>query len=482
MANTWTVADFPFYLAGQARSSDTALDVLNPFDGSLVGRTWLAGDAEFDLAADTAVRAAAVMRDLPAFQRAEILMRGSNAILTRKEEIARVLAGEAGKPIRDARIETERAAMTFHVAAEEARRLSGEVIPMDLAPHGAGRFAVVKRFPLGAIAAISPFNFPLNLTAHKIAPAIAAGNSLVLKPATKTPLSALLLGQIVVEAGLPPEAISVLPMPRKTGDRLVTDPRFKLLTFTGSSTVGWDMKARAGRKKLILELGGNAGVIVDDSADLDFAATRIAAGGFAFAGQSCISVQRVYVHTSVFDTFAEKLVRIVEGMKVGDPMDPATDIGPMIDEGEAERIDAWVNEAVAAGARVLTGAKRLGGPLYAPTVLADVPPDARVCTQEVFAPMIGLYRFDTFDQAVTEVNRSTYGLQAGIFTADLEHAMTAFDRIEAGGVMVNEVPTWRIDHMPYGGVKDSGLGREGPRYTIEEMTEPKLLVINRRPR
>ena len=475
-------AEFPFYLEGRPAESAQPLDVRNPFDNSLVARTWLAGDAEFDRAADACVRAADAMRALPAYERAAILMRTSAEILSRQDAIAAILAGEAGKPIKDARIETERAAMTFHVAADEARRLGGEVVPMDLAAHGAGRFAVVRRVPVGPVAAISPFNFPLNLTAHKIAPAIAAGNPLVLKPATKTPLSAITLAELVVRAGLPREAISVLPMARTTGDRLVTDERFKLLTFTGSPAVGWDMKARAGKKKVILELGGNAAVIVDASADLEFAATRIAAGGFAFAGQSCISVQRVYVHASHYDEFAARVVKLVERLEVGDPMDPATDIGPMIDEGEAERIDAWVGEAVSAGATVLTGGKRLGGPLYAPTVLANVPRDARVCAQEVFAPLIALFPFESFEAAVTEVNRSTYGLQAGVFTADLEHAMTAFDRLEVGGVMVNEVPTWRIDNMPYGGVKDSGLGREGPRYTIEEMTEPRLLVINRRPR
>ena len=473
-------ADFPFYLGGKPSRSTEVLDVTRPFDGQVLGRTWLAGHAEFEEAADTAVRAAPIMRQLPAYRRAEILMAASAELRARRDEIARVLSGEAGKPISDATIETERASMTFHVAAEEARRLGGEVVPMDLAPHGAGRLAIVRRVPVGPVAAISPFNFPLNLSAHKIAPAIAAGNPIVLKPATKTPLSALMLADIVVRAGLPPEAISVLPMLRNVGDRLVTDPRFKLLTFTGSSPVGWDMKNRAGKKKVILELGGNAGVVIDRSADIPFAAKRVAAGGFALAGQSCISVQRVYVHDGVFDAFASELTRLVEQLAVGDPSDPATEVGPMIEEAEAERIHEWVQEAVAAGGRVLAGGKRLGGPMYAPTILADVPREARVCAQEAFAPLVVLSRVRSFEQAVSEVNRSTFGLQAGVFTADLEHALHAFDTIEAGGVIVNDVPTWRIDNMPYGGVKDSGLGREGPRYTIEEMTEPRLLVINRR--
>jgi glyceraldehyde-3-phosphate dehydrogenase (NADP+) len=471
--------EHPYILAGEPGRSGTPLDVINPYDKSVIGRTWLAGDAEFDRAADAAVAAAAAMRAMPAYQRAAILEAASAELKRRRDEIARTLAGEAGKAIKDATGETERAAQTFEVAANEARQIRGEVIPMDLAAHGTGRIAITRRFPIGPIAAISPFNFPLNLSAHKIAPAIAAGNPIVLKPATKTPLSALYLADIVTRAGLPKGAISVLPMARQTGDRLVTDARFKLLTFTGSSAVGWDMKTRAGKKKIILELGGNAGVIVDDSADLELAARRIAAGGFSLAGQSCISVQRVYVHDRVFDTFGARLVELVSALKVGDPLDADTDVGPMIEEEEAARVDAWVQEAVRAGATVLTGGRRLGGALYAPTVLADVPVDSKVCAQEVFAPLVGLFRFSSVEDAIREVNRSTYGLQAGIFTARLEHALRAFDELEVGGVIVNDVPTWRIDHMPYGGVKDSGIGREGPRYTIEEMTETKLMVINR---
>jgi acyl-CoA reductase-like NAD-dependent aldehyde dehydrogenase len=471
--------EFPFVLAGQPGRSAEPRDVRSPFDGAIAGRTWLAGDAEFERAAETAVAGAPIMRDLPAYERAAILNGAADRLASRRDEIARTLALEAGKPIRDAATEVDRASHTFRAAADEAKRIAGEVVPMDLAPHGRGRFAVTRRFPIGPVAAISPFNFPLNLSAHKIAPAIAAGNPIVLKPATKTPLSALALAGALIEAGLPPQGISVLPMGRAAGDRLVTDPRFRLLTFTGSSSVGWSMKARAGTKKVILELGGNAGVIVDDSADVAFAAQRVATGGFAYAGQSCISVQRVYVLDRVYDAFAEQLVARVSALKLGDPLDPTTDVGPMIEEAEAERIETWVKEAVGGGAQVLTGGRRLGGALYAPTVLANVTPTARVCAQEVFAPLVSLFRVRSFDEAVVEVNRSTYGLQAGVFTSNLEHTLTAFDRIEAGGVIVNDVPTWRIDHMPYGGVKDSGIGREGPRYTVEEMTEPKLLVINR---
>ena len=471
--------EHPIYLAGSWTKTSQALRVTNPYDSSLVGETWIAGDTEFERAAQAAVEAASVMRALPAYERANILRRAFEELQSRRDEIGRVIAGEAGKAIRDALAEVDRGSMTFQVAAEEARRIGGEVIPMDLAPHGLGRIAFTRRYPIGPIAAISPFNFPFNLSAHKLAPAVAAGNPVVLKPATKTPLSALFLAEALDHAGLPKGALSVLPMSRQTGDKLVTDERFKLLTFTGSSPVGWAMKARAGKKKVVLELGGNAGVIVDETADIDFAVKRIAVGGFALAGQSCISVQRVYVHASVFDQFASRLVSRVESLKVGDPLDPATDVGPMIEESEAARVEAWVAEAVRDGARILTGGTRLGPALYAPTVLTNVSDTAKVCAQEVFAPLVGLYPFDDFNDAVARVNKSSFGLQAGVFTNNLLRALDAFDRLETGGVIINDVSAWRIDHMPYGGVKDSGIGREGPRYTIEEMTEPKIVVINR---
>jgi glyceraldehyde-3-phosphate dehydrogenase (NADP+) len=470
--------EHPFLLAGRWERSPEVLPVTNPWDGGVIGTTWLANGAQVETATAAAVAAADAMRTLPAYERAAILMRAAAVLTRRREEVGRTLAGEAGKPIRDALTEVDRAAMTLQVSGEEARRLGGEVIPLDLAPHGKGRFAILRRFPLGPVAAISPFNFPLNLSAHKLGPAVAAGNPVVLKPATKTPLAALCLAGALEEAGLPAGALSVLPMRRALGDRLVTDERFKLLTFTGSSAVGWEMKARAGKKKVVLELGGNAGVIIDESADVTWAVKRVATGGFAYAGQSCISVQRVFVHERVYDDFARRLVARVGQLVVGDPLDPATDVGPMIDSGEADRIEAWVNEAVADGARVLAGGRRIGPCAYAPTVLEGVPEAARVCAQEVFAPLVALYRFSDFDEAVAAVNRSRYGLQAGVFTNDLPHTLTAFERLEAGGVIVNDVPTYRIDHMPYGGVKDSGVGREGPRYAIEEMTEPRLLVIN----
>ena len=471
----------PLFLAGRPVSTGTPLDVTNPFDGETVGRTWQADAATYDAAVAAAVEGAPMVAAVPVHTRAAILQRVSAGLLAARESFARRITAEAGKPIRDARTEVDRAAMTFQVAAEEARQLAGggEVLPMDLAAHGEGRFALTRRVPIGPIAAISPFNFPLNLVAHKLAPAFAAGNPVVLKPASRTPLSALALAELMRQCGVPDGALSVLPMDRTLGDRLVEDDHFKVLTFTGSPAVGWAMKARAGRKKVILELGGNAGVIVDRSADVAEAARRIATGGFAFAGQSCIAVQRVFVHADRWDAFLDALIPAVSGLKTGDPSDAATVVGPLITPGDVERVTTWVDEAVQAGGRVLMGGTALGPRLFAPTVLTDVPRTARVCTDEVFAPVIVVERVASFDEAVQAVNASQFGLQAGVFTADLEHAFAAFDRLEVGGVLVNDVPTFRIDHMPYGGVKDSGLGREGPRYTIEEMSELRLLIVRR---
>jgi len=471
--------EYPIYLAGKWTRTERELPVIFPYDGAKVATTWLAGEREFEVAAAAAVEAAPVMAAVPAFERAAILRRAAAEMRTRREEIGRTLTLECGKPIREALTEVDRGVMTFQVAADEATRIGGEAIPMDLAPHGRGRVAITRRFPLGPVAAISPFNFPFNLAAHKLAPAVAAGDPIVLKPASKTPLSALALAQALDRAGLPPGGLSVLPMDRALGDRLVTDERFKLLSFTGSSAVGWAMKARAGKKRVLLELGGNAGVIVDETADLDYAVRRIVVGGFAVAGQSCISVQRVFLHRTVFDEFAAKLAARVSTIRVGDPRDPETELGPMIEEAEAARVDAWVKEAEAGGARVLVGGQRTGRALYAPTVVTGAPPSSRLCVQEVFAPLVVLFPFTDFRAALDEVNRSSYGLQAGVFTNDLERSLMAFDLLAVGGVIVNDVSAYRIDHMPYGGTKDSGIGKEGPRYAIEEMTEVKLLVVNR---
>ncbi|HTU99997.1 MAG TPA: aldehyde dehydrogenase family protein [Luteitalea sp.] len=471
----------PLFLAGHDRHSAETAEVRNPYDGTLVARVSVAGSTEYEEAAQACVAAAPVVAALPVHERARILRKVSQALAERRDEFARRIVAEAGKPLRDARTEVDRAAMTFEVAAEEARRLAGggEVLPMDLAPHGEGRVALTRRVPIGPIAAISPFNFPLNLVAHKLAPALAAGNPLVLKPATRTPLSALALAALMRDAGLPEGALSVLPMSRETGDLLVRDDRFRLLTFTGSAEVGWAMKAKAGRKKVVLELGGNAAVIVDEGADVAVAAERTATGGFSYAGQSCISVQRVYVHDRQWDAFRDAFLERVDELATGDPADERTAVGPLITEGDVERIETWTAEAVAAGATVLRGGTRTSNRVFPPTVLTNVPADAKICAEEAFAPIVILERVASLDAAIEAVNASAFGLQAGVFTPSLEGALRAFDRLEVGGVLVNDVPTYRIDHMPYGGVKDSGLGREGPRYAIEDMSEIRLLIVRR---
>jgi glyceraldehyde-3-phosphate dehydrogenase (NADP+) len=471
----------PLFLAGTRRETSATVEVRSPYDGALVAHASAAGPDEYEEAAAACVAAAPAVAALPLHERSRILREVSAALRTQRETFARTIVQEAGKPLRDARTEVDRAAMTFEVAAEEARRLpgSGEVMPMDLAPHGEGRFALTRRVPIGPIAAISPFNFPLNLVAHKLAPALAAGNPLVLKPASRTPLSALALADLLHAAGLPPGALSVLPMTRETGDLLVQDDRYRLLTFTGSAEVGWAMKARAGRKKVVLELGGNAAVIVDEGADVAVAAERAATGGFSYAGQSCISVQRVYVHAAVWNAWLDAFLPRVEALVVGDPMDEQTAVGPLITSGDVDRIETWVNEAVDEGATLLCGGTRQADRIFSPTVLTGVARHAKVCAEEAFAPVVIVERVASVDEAIDAVNDSAFGLQAGLFTTRLETTLSAFERLEVGGLLVNDVPTYRIDHMPYGGVKDSGIGREGPRFAIEDMTELRLLVVRR---
>jgi glyceraldehyde-3-phosphate dehydrogenase (NADP+) len=371
-----------------------------------------------------------------------------------------------------------RGALTFRTAAEEALRINGEWLPLDWSAANRGRSGIVRRYPIGPVAGISPFNFPLNLAAHKVAPAIAAGCSIVLKPPSKDPLVMLRVAGYLAETNLPKGAVSILPMDRPTGDRMVADDRFKLLSFTGSPSVGWKMKADAGKKKVVLELGGNAGAIVDETADLDWAVARLAFGAFAYSGQVCISVQRIYVVASVYEEFERRFVEKVRGVRMGSPLDPATDLGPMVDARAVARTHEWVGEALARGARALTGGEP-DGLFYPPTVLVDVPKDARVCGEEVFAPVVNLFPVPDFAAAVAEINDSQFGLQCGVFTNDLERTLAAHDELEVGGVIINDVPTWRTDAMPYGGVKDSGLGREGLRWSIEDMTEPRLLAFAR---
>jgi len=467
----------PIFLAGRWVESPDILTVHNPADPSTpAGYTFNATPEQYDEAVDAAVAAFQVTRKLPSHERGRILREISAGIRERREELGRLIALEAGKPIRDALVEVDRATLTFRLGAEEAERMVGEVIPLDLLPSSRDEVGITRRFPIGPIAAISPFNFPLNLAAHKLAPAIASGNTIVLKPPSADPLTMLTIAEIIEAAGPPPGSVSILPMTRELGDRMVADERFRLLTFTGSPSVGWRMKERAGKKKVVLELGGNAGVIVDASANLDWAVKRCLVGAFAYAGQVCISVQRMFVHEAIWDEFMTKFVAGVANLKVGDPLDPTTDVGPMVDAAQATRTQAWVDEALAMGGTLLAGG-RADGTYFSPTVLTGVPLVAQVCSSEAFAPLVVAYAFHDLDEAIARVNDSTFGLQTGVFTNDLAGAWRAFGELEVGGVIINDIPTFRIDHMPYGGVKDSGQGREGLRWAMDDMTEIRILVL-----
>jgi acyl-CoA reductase-like NAD-dependent aldehyde dehydrogenase len=467
----------PIFLAGRWVDSPDPLEVTNPADPNTpAGSTFHATEAQYEEAVEAAVAAFEETRKLPAYERGRILREVSGGIKARREELGRLIALEAGKPIRDALTEVDRAVLTFRLGAEEAERMVGEVIPLDLMASSKDRVGITRRFPIGPIAGISPFNFPLNLAAHKVAPAIASGNPIVLKPPSKDPLTMLTVAEIIEAAGPPRGAVSILPMTRELGDRMVSDERFKLLTFTGSPSVGWRMKERAGKKRVVLELGGNAGVIIDRSADLDWAVKRTLVGAFAYAGQVCISVQRMFVHEAIWDPFLAKFLDGVKAIKVGDPLDPTTDVGPMVDAHAAERTQRWVDEAIAMGGRVLAGGKA-DGTFFAPTVLTDVPLAAQVCSNEAFAPLVVAFKFRDLDEAIAGVNDSMFGLQTGVFTNDLAGAWRSFSELEVGGVIINDIPTYRIDHMPYGGVKDSGQGREGLRWAMEDMTEIRIMVL-----
>jgi glyceraldehyde-3-phosphate dehydrogenase (NADP+) len=472
------VSEFPILINGELVSTPTPLDVTNPYDDALVGRTWLAGPTELEQATLAAQRAFQSFRSTPVFERAALLHDLARMMRQRRTDLIDLLVQEVGKPVTDATVEVDRGAFTVQLAAEEASRIFGEVMPLDLMPTSRNRFGITRRFPIGPIAGISPFNFPLNLSVHKVAPAIAAGNSIVLKPPTAAPLTMLLVAQFAQEVGLPAGVLNVLPMDRSTGDRLVADDRFKLLSFTGSPDVGWSMKQRAGAKPVVLELGGNAGVIVDDDADLDFAISRIRTGAFAFAGQVCISVQRVFIHEQVYGEVRDRLVEATSKLRLGNPADPTTELGPMIDDKAAARTQQWVDAAVAEGANVLTGGKA-SGRFFAPTILENASATSFVCSREAFAPLLTIFPVSSFGEGIRRLNDSDFGLQAGVFTNRLEHALAAYERIEAGGVIINDVPSYRIDHMPYGGVKGSGIGREGVKYAIEDMTELRLMVMNR---
>jgi acyl-CoA reductase-like NAD-dependent aldehyde dehydrogenase len=468
-----------FYLSGKWIEEGAPVEIRAPYDGSPLAQVFQATRDHVEKAIQAAVRAFGSTRRLPAFERQRVLRSIAQHISSRKEEFARTMAQEAGKPLKAARTEVERAIFTFTVAAEESTRIPGEYLSLDWQQYTAGRWGIVRRFPLGPIAGITPFNFPLNLVAHKVAPAIASGCPIILKPAPQASLSAFLLAEAVEQAGLPDGAFNVLPLSNEDAGSLVTDDRIKLISFTGSAPVGWDIKRRAGKKKVVLELGGNAGVIVHGDTDVAWAAERCVAGGFSYAGQTCISVQRILIERSAYGKFGDKLLAGVSKLKVGDPLDEETDLGPLIRESDAIRATEWVQEAVQDGATLLAGGKRRGS-ILEPTVLTGTRPDMKVNCQEIFAPVVTMEPYDDFSHALRLINESPYGLQAGIFTGDVNRIFQAYEELEVGGVIAGDVPSFRIDHMPYGGVKDSGLGREGLRYAIEEMTEPKLLVMNLR--
>jgi acyl-CoA reductase-like NAD-dependent aldehyde dehydrogenase len=469
---------YPIILGGKKKETAEIADVRFPYTGEIYARVCQASQADLNEAVTAAVKGFEKTRLLSSGRRFGILSRLADEIHDRSDELVDVLVMEGGKTKKFATTEVSRAVVTVLTSAEEAKRIYGEIIPLDWTDDTEGRTGFLERFPLGPVVGIVPFNFPLNLACHKLAPAIAAGNSLILKPASATPVSSLLLGEMALKAGIPPESISVVPCPNVRAEQLVRDPRVAYLSFTGSCSVGWHLKEIAGRKKAGLELGGNAAVIVHEDADLDFAATRIATGGFMNAGQVCISVQRVLVHRPVFERTVSKILTAVQALKVGDPRDPSTDVGPMIDRAKAQEAYGKVQEAVKQGARVLIGGT-LEDTLFAPTVITDTTPDMRVIKEEVFAPVISVAPYNVFPEALSLANAGSFGLQVGIFTQNINRVMRAFKEMEVGGVMVNDIPTFRVDQMPYGGVKGSGIGREGPRYAIEEMTELRLMVINR---
>lgn len=472
-----TVVELPMHIGGEARKSGAPQTIQLPYDGSPVATVFRGTPADVEAAVNAAASAAPVMREMTREERSAILRRVYQMMLERRDALAWAVMSESGKPIREARLEVERASQTVLFASEEAHRLAGEVVPMDASPAGRGRWGMTVREPRGVIAAITPFNFPLNLSMHKIAPAIAAGNAVVHKPASTTPVSALIMAGIFEECGLPKGALNVVTGPGgELGDALVFNAAVRMVTFTGSAEVGLRIRNLAGMKKVTLELGNNSAVIIEEDANLDEAVPRCVTGSFTHSGQVCISVQRIYVHKKVRSEFIDRFVEATRKLVIGHPQDPATDISSLITPAEAERVVSWLEEAKQAGATLLTGGRRRDRATVEPAVFADVPDHVSISCREAFGPVVGINAYDTLDEAIEQVNRSEYGLQAGIYTRDLEKAFRAASRVHVGGFMINDVPQYRVDQMPYGGVKMSGTGREGPKYAIEEMTEPKLIV------
>lgn len=471
---------YPYYLAGRPVAPNHDLIVRDKYTNEAIAEVAIADTFAIDTAIAAADQATAAMRQVPPFERQDILNYCVEQFRCRAEELAHLLCAEAGKPIKDARGEVGRLMDTFRLAAEESVRISGEVLNLEISPRTRGYRGMYQRVPIGACSFISPFNFPLNLAAHKIAPAIAVGCPFVLKPASSTPLGALVIGEILAQTNLPAGAFSILPCHRQGADQFTSDERLKLLSFTGSPEVGWQLKARAGKKKVVLELGGNAACIVDEDADIDDAVSRLVVGAFYQSGQSCIGVQRILIHRQIYEQVRERLVSATEKLQVGDPRDEKTFVGPLISESEACRLESWIRSAVDNGGRLLCGGRRQGS-LLTPTLLENVDPRLPICAAEAFGPVAVLSPFESFDQALAEVNNSEFGLQAGIFTRDIYKIQRAWDTLDVGGVIIGDVPSWRVDNMPYGGIKASGIGREGVRFAMEEMTELRMLVIRTPP-
>ncbi len=467
---------YPILLNGKQVETASRKSIKSPWNGEEVGEVSFAGSLEIDKALEVGDRDAKTMRQLRSYQRADILHKAADLLIERREMFARTIALEGGKPIREARAEATRAESTFRLAAEAVRQFEGQLLPLDITPATGDRVALVRRFPVGLITGISPFNFPLNLVAHKVAPAIAVGCAINLKPASSTPITALLLGDLLLEAGLPDGACNVIPCESRLAAPLIEDPRVKLITFTGSGSVGWGIKQRAYKKRVCLELGGNAAVIVEPSADLESALKRIVIGGYSHTGQICISVQHVLVHQDIFESFKIYFIEMVNNLKCGDPLDETTEVASLIDTGEAKRIESWLGEAVEAGAQLLTGGVRIENRV-SPAILTDVPATCRISRDEAFGPVVLIQSYSQFEGALDWINAQQYGLQTGVFTTEISKAMLAFNRLEVGAVIINDVPTFRADNFPYGGVKESGFGREGVKYAIEEMTELRTLVL-----
>ena len=466
-----------FLIGTEWRESSTRQSVLNPYTGSLVAEVCQAQAQDIEDAIQLSVSAFSTLSALPSHARATALSTIAQQLTARLQEFAHVMSLESGKPITDARREVQRAIQTFTIASEEAKRLPGETIPMDVSSGMEPYLGILRRVPIGPVLGITPFNFPLNLVAHKVAPCLATGNPILLKPAPQTPFTAFLLGEIICGLGLPPGTFSVLPCKNELAETMVRDPRIQALSFTGSASVGWNLKGKAGKKRVALELGGNAAVIIEPDANLSLAAQRCAIGGFSYAGQTCISVQRIYLHQDIYDPFLKLLLDQIRSLPCGDPLQESTVVGPLINQQTAIRVESWIQEAIKQGAECLLGGTRQGA-IVTPTVLTNVSPTMKVSCEEIFGPVVTVSRYQDFSEVLRRVNDSPYGLQAGIYTQNINRIFQAYRELEVGAVLANEIPTWRADHMPYGGVKDSGLGREGVRYAMQELTEPKLLVLH----